>query len=236
MKCLFEQWFINFEPFLQEDFVECILGLIPKTWSVNSIGNLCEVKGGKRLPKGVNLITEKNTHPYIRVRDMNNAQYLLQNNDFEYVDDKTQKIIARYVVSEGDVIISIVGTIGLISKVHKSLENANLTENCVKLTNFTNITSDYLYLWLTSKYGQQSINEMTVGAVQAKLPIKNIQSISIIKPPVSVMEKFQKIIEPLTKQIQNNLVQNEGLKKLRDTLLPKLMSGEIDLDNFELDI
>ena len=55
------------------------------------LGELALVKGGKRLPKGVNLITTPNSHPYIRVRDLNNRHTLELNSDFEYVDDETHK-------------------------------------------------------------------------------------------------------------------------------------------------
>lgn len=97
------------------------------------LGTLVDVKGGKRLPKGVNLISQPNSHPYIRVRDLNNVIFTSLSADFEYVDDETQKSISRYIVSTGDVLISIVGTIGLTAIVDKTLNNANLTENCVKL-------------------------------------------------------------------------------------------------------
>ena len=73
------------------------------------LGELASVKGGKRLPKGINLITTPNSHPYIRVRDLNNRHTLELNADFEYVDDETQKSIARYIVDRGDIVLSIVG-------------------------------------------------------------------------------------------------------------------------------
>lgn len=99
-----------------------------------SLGEIAAVKGGKRLPKGKNLITIPNKHPYIRVRDLNGEKTLELNNNYEYVDDETQKTISRYTVQEGDIVISIVGTIGLVGIIGKSLNGANLTENCVKLT------------------------------------------------------------------------------------------------------
>ena len=52
------------------------------------LGEIATIKGGKRLPKGINLTAEPNQHPYIRVRDLNNRHTLELNNDFEYVDDK----------------------------------------------------------------------------------------------------------------------------------------------------
>lgn len=79
----------------------------------SKLGEIATVKGGKRLPKGVNLIKEANSHPYIRVRDLNEKRTLNLNDDYEYVDEETQKSISRYIVNEGDILLSIVGTIGL---------------------------------------------------------------------------------------------------------------------------
>lgn len=194
-----------------------------------TIGKICDVKGGKRLPKGINLITIPNSHPYIRVRDLNNTCILSLNNEFEYVDDKTQESISRYIVSEADILISIVGTIGLTALVHKTLDKANLTENCVKLTKFKNVTSEFLLLFLRSEIGQSEIIKGTVGAVQQKLPIKNIQAIAIDILPQKEMEKLDKVIKPIFSMIGTNIEENQRLCVIRDTLLPKLMNGEIEV-------
>ena len=84
----------------------------------SEIGDICDVKGGKRLPKGVNLITTPNNHPYIRVRDLNSICVAQLNNEYEYVDDETQKSISRYIVNSNDIIISIVGTISKIKNIN----------------------------------------------------------------------------------------------------------------------
>lgn len=193
------------------------------------LGSLADVKGGKRLPKGTNLVTSPNQHPYIRVRDLNNVVYASLSNDYEYVDDETQKSISRYVVSAGDLIISIVGTIGLTAIVDHTLNKANLTENCVKLTNLKKVTAEYLLLFLRSSQGAEAISRGTVGAVQPKLPIKNIQSIAV---PLLCDEELLTLNEKLSaifSKISTNTVENKLLADIRDTLLPKLMSGKLDV-------
>ena len=57
-------------------------------WQMVKLGDICDVKGGKRLPKGINLITMRNTHPYIRVRDLGQNKILQLNPNYEYVDEK----------------------------------------------------------------------------------------------------------------------------------------------------
>ena len=104
-------------------------------WNEAKIRDFAEVKGGKRLPKGKQLIKECNSHPYIRIRDLGKSKYLELNADYEYVDDETQQSIAKYIVNKGDILISVVGTIGLIGIVGDTLDKANQTENCDKIIN-----------------------------------------------------------------------------------------------------
>lgn len=190
------------------------------------LGELALVKGGKRLPKGTNLITEPNSHPYIRVRDLNNKSTLELNNDFEYVDDETQKSIARYIVGAEDIVLSIVGTIGLVAIVGESLHKANLTENCVKLTQLDGVDRDYLYYYLKSDLGQAEIAKGTVGAVQAKLPIKNIQDIDIVLPDISTQQKISSILRSIDDKIENNQKINDNLQQQAFALFDKLLTTE----------
>lgn len=198
-----------------------------------NLGEIADVKGGKRLPKGVNLIDIPNTHPYIRVRDLNNVLFASLTPDYAYVDEETQKSISRYIVSTGDVLISIVGTIGLTAIVDSTLDKANLTENCVKVTNLKHITPEYLLLYLRSQLGREAITKGTVGAVQQKLPIKNIQAIPI--PLLSEKDKNTLFctLDSIFAEISSNVIQSVKLSSLRDTLLPKLMSGELDVSDIE---
>ena len=198
-----------------------------------NLGEIADVKGGKRLPKGVNLIDIPNTHPYIRVRDLNNVLFASLTPDYAYVDEETQKSISRYIVSTGDVLISIVGTIGLTAIVDSTLDKANLTENCVKVTNLKHITPEYLLLYLRSQLGREAIAKGTVGAVQQKLPIKNIQAIPI--PLLSEKDKNALFctLDSIFAGISNNVIQSAKLASLRDTLLPRLMSGELDVSDID---
>ena len=182
----------------------------------------------------MNLITVPNQHPYIRVRDLNNVVFASLSKDYEYVDNETQKSISHYIVSTKDVLISIVGTIGLTAIVDYTLNKANLTENCVRLTNLKGITPEYLLLFLRSSQGIEAISKGTVGAVQLKLPIKNIQTISI---PVLCNEELHPLNETLSaifSQISTNVVEIKKLADMRDTLLPRLMSGELYISNLDL--
>ena len=173
-------------------------------WKEYRLGDVSDIKGGKRLPKGVNLVTTPNEHPYIRIRDLNAYKVLELNDGFEYVDDETQKLISRYITNTDDILISIVGTIGLVAKVGNSLNNANLTENCVKINNLQSIDNDFLYYYLISPEGQNKIKLGTVGAVQPKLPIKNIADITIPIPSLDEQRRIASILSSLDDKIAIN--------------------------------
>lgn len=198
------------------------------------LGSLADVKGGKRLPKGANLMSIPNSHPYIRVRDLNDVVFASLSANYEYVDDETQKTISRYITTTDDVLISIVGTIGLTAIVDKSLNMANLTENCVKVTNLHGISPEYLLLYLRSQRGSEEIKKGTVGAVQAKLPIKNIQALSVPLLPQSDLQSLNDTLKVLFNQLSISVAESKCLTDIRDSLLPKLMSGELDVSNLDL--
>lgn len=181
------------------------------------ISEIAKVKGGKRLPKGVHLQSKQNAHPYIRVRDFN-CRTLELNDAFEYVDDETQKSICQYIVSTGDVLVTIVGTIGLTAIVGQSLNGANLTENCVKISGLDSVDSEYLYYYLSSPFGQQEIARRTVGAVQPKLPIKNIRSMEIDYPTREERERIVALLSLLDDKVEFNNRINDYLIELATAL------------------
>ena len=195
---------------------------LPQGWKRVRLDNLCSVKGGKRLPADCKLSSTPTKHPYIRIRDVGNGKYVSLTKQFQYVDDETYPAISRYTVNTDDIVMSIVGTIGLIGKIHSSLDNANLTENCVKLTTIHTVSSDYLYHTLIFKRMTNEIELLTVGAVQAKLPIYNIQTMQIIVPPASELMKFQQRIDAVNRQNMANAVEMQELYKLGDILLSRL--------------
>ena len=155
--------------------------------------NLVQIKSGKRIPKGSFLSKNKNDHPYIKVKDMQEYNTKLTDN-FEYVPDDIFKKINKYIVNTGDIILSIVGTIGNVSIIDKSLNNASLTENCVKFVVNDKILNKYLYYFLISPRGKKEIQKGIIGSTQPKLPFYNIEKIDI---PYIEIEKQQHIVNTI---------------------------------------
>jgi type I restriction enzyme S subunit len=204
-------------------FVEGIdLENLPDGWTIKKLSDFSDIKGGKRLPKGNELNDEKNGIPYIKVADMTKDKFIVLNDSFQFVSNDIQKSISKYIVQTGDIIISIVGTIGLVNIVDSTLLKANLTENCFRLTNFKFVHSDYLYYYLVSPFGKREIESRTVGGVQAKLPMYNVQSLPVVFPKKEVLQKFEKSLNPIN-DLQNTLTkETHKLTELKNLLLSKL--------------
>lgn len=224
---LYKEWFVRFR-FPGHEKVKFENGL-PEGRNVVKLDDYVDIKGGKRLPERKSLCGEKTEHPYIRIRDITSLKFISLNESFEYIDNKTFDIINRFTVNTKDILISIVGTIGAIACVGKSLEGANLTENCVKLVNIRYFTNDYIYHFLKSDAGKGAIQAGIVGATQPKLPIYNIKRIKLLKPKVDLINKFTIMIEPMNQEITSLMDSNCNLVVQRDLLLPRLMSGKLEV-------
>ena len=196
-------------------------------WRKVKLEDIVKIKGGKRLPKEVTLQKNKNKHPYIRIKDMISLKKLEINSSFEYVPDYVFEKIKNYIVNENDIILSIVGTIGLVNKIGNSLNGANLTENCVKITTKENVEYDYLYYFLISQKGKIEIEKGIVGAVQPKLPIKNIENIEVKLPSLNIQKKIVKILSDIDNKIELNNKINDNLEKLIFLIYQNIFSNSI---------
>lgn len=236
-QALYKNWFVDFE-FPNEEgkpykssggkmvWNEELGKEIPEGWERDFLKNYCSIKGGKRLPKDNELNNSKEGRPYIRVADMNKDKFITLNSKFQYVSDEIQKSISRYIVEKDDVVISIVGTIGLVNIIDKSLDQANLTENCFKITNCKIINSDYLYHFLASNDGQREIEMKTVGGVQAKLPMYNVELLDIVIPSENILKHFKTVCNKLNDHLTNKKIELDKLTQLQSLLLSRLSVGE----------
>lgn len=184
-------------------------------WKETTLGDVATIKGGKRLPLGDSLQKEKNLHPYIKVTNVSgNAVGGVD----EYVPDSVFEKIKRYTVDSGDIILSIVGTIGLVGKIPEHLHKASLTENCVKILPNEDLNSDYLFYFLSSRIGQAEISKNTVGAVQPKLPIYGVQNIEFLLPPIEEQKEIAGVLGSLDDKIELLREENKTLEATAQTI------------------
>ncbi len=174
-------------------------------WELKTINDLCEIKGGKRLPKTHELTEIVTNHPYIRARDIGKG--IITFSKPVFIEETTFNCISRYVVKQNDIALTIVGAnIGDVGLIPKELEGANLTENAVKLTNF-NKTCHFKYLlyFFLLPGKKKQLEQVAAGSAQGKLGLYKIKDIEVSIPPLPTQRKIASILSAYDDLIENNL-------------------------------
>lgn len=213
-QALFKHLFIDFAPFKNGKFIESELGMIPEGWRVGSLFDIAEVHDSKRKPlSGMQRAKMKKVYPYYGATEqmdmvddyLFDGRYLLMGEDGSVVRENGLPYI-QYVW----------GKIWVNNHAHV-------------LTGKNGFTTEMLIPFLT-KY---NIRGLVTGAVQAKLNQANMAKINLAIPPISILENISVLFESLYDTYRNCCTEIVILSTLRDTLLPKLMSGQIKVDEIE---
>ncbi|EJE4702554.1 restriction endonuclease subunit S [Vibrio parahaemolyticus] len=205
------------------EFQKTPIGYLPEQWSIKSLEDVCKVKGGKRLPKGETLISEKNEHPYIRVSDMFMGGVAL--NDIQYVPEHVVDKIKNYTIGKNDLFISVAGTLGIVGKVPEQLDRANLTENADKLTDIK-CNIDYMYYYLCSEKIQSTIDKLKTVGAQPKLALTRIKQFTFIEPSPKEQQKIATILSSVDQKLELLRTQKAETQQLKKGLMQKLLTGE----------
>ena len=174
---------------------------IPSTWSWQKIKAICEIKGGKRIPKGMTFQKEKTDHIYIRVTDMKDET--ISEDNLVYISNSIFNLIKNYTVSKEDLYVTVAGTIGRCGNVPDNFDGMNLTENADKLTNLI-VNKEWVLTVLTSKYAIDAMNYKAHQVAQPKLSIETLENIFIPIPPKNEIRKILSIIKD-SKALLSNL-------------------------------
>ena len=204
-------------------------GVCDDSWVVKTIGEICLVKGGKRVPKGMSLIKEKNEHPYLKAGNLKFGTVI--DKDMEYVPNDVFILIKNYTVNAGDVYITNVGAcIGDCGIIPDYYHGANLTENAVKLTEMI-CNNSYLATQLSSNLVQTQIKSKIKSATLGKLSIDNIKQLKINLPTlpeqVEIVRILDIIIEKENKAKQAAEAVLEQIDLLKKSILARAFRGEL---------
>ena len=187
------------------------------SWKKVHIADICEIKSGKRIPKGFDFSPITTDYRYIRARDIKKGK--VDSSDLGYISKEVKDKIARYIVQEDDVVVSIAGTIGEVGYVPSELDGVNLTENAVRLTNFTEgVFSKFVLYWLMTEWSYEYMNGVAAGSAQPKLGIYKIEQIPISLPSFEIQHRIADILSAYDDLIENNRKQTKLLEEATQRL------------------
>jgi len=206
---------------------------VPEGWSVYALGDICRVKGGKRLPKGSAFSETITPFPYIRVADFESGS--IETRGIKYVSTNVREQIKRYTISSSDIYISIAGSIGLVGIVPRVFNGALLTENAAKIVlNDEYLDRTYLCLFLSSEIAQSQFKqEIGTGGGVPKLALFRIEQTILSVPPLPEQKKIASILTSVDEVIENTQKQIDKLQDLKKATMNELLTKGIGHTEFK---
>jgi len=184
------------------------------------IDEVCDVLSGKRIPKGETFSPRPTEYRYITVSDM--GEKYISSDTLQFITSHTEKQITRYKVRNGDIIISVAGTLGKLNIITPDLDGVNLTENCDRFTNFRGINPEYLYHVLSSDLIQSQIEASKTKNGQPKLALERIRNFVVPVPHQIRQEQFVGVMNSIDKYIASQQAVLDRCCKARAGLLQQL--------------
>lgn len=231
---LFKKWFIEFDN-SSKNMLETRFGLVPESFKLLKIGELPlvvtdYVANGSfaSLKANVTLYQEPNYAYFIRNTDLKSGTFEV------FVDEHSYNFLSKSTLYGGEIIISNVGDVGSVFLCPKLDKPMTLGNNIIMLRPEQENLRYYLYIWFKWLYGQSLIQGIKGGSAQPKFNKTDFKNLPIFLPPDDLLEQFHQIVKPMFELIDENNTENQALTRTRDTLLPKLMSGELDVSDIDL--
>ena len=220
---LFKSWFVDFEPFKDGEFVESELGMIPKGWRVESLSSIADYINGLAMQKYRPEEGEKGL-PVLKIKELGQGG----------VDDNSELcspslIGEKYIINDGDIIFSWSGT--LMVKIWCG-GKCGLNQHL-----FNVVAKDYPN-WFAYQWTRHHLDNFIRIAKDKAVTMGHIKrgeldKAKVVIPDSDNLTRIDALMEPIFNQIISNELESRCLANLRDTLLPKLMSGELKINEVE---
>lgn len=226
---IFKEWFVDFNyPNATGEMIDSEMGDIPKGWSVGRLGNEFDITIGRTPPRQEShwFSGTPQGMKWASIKDMGNAGvYIFKTS--EYIVDEAVEKFNIPIIPKNTTILSFKMTVGKVSiTTEDMLSNEAIAHMKIKKDSF--LTSEYIYLFLLN------LNFNSLGSTSSIVMAINTAIIKQIKFFISdeiTMKDFNQLVAPIFKKIKNNSEQLQSIEGTRDSLLPRLMSGKMRVNN-----
>lgn len=226
---LYKHWFVNFGPFQSGEFVDSELGKIPKGWEVKILEDEFKITIGRTPPrKEKKWFSSENGVKWISIKDMGNCgTYIFKTSEYLTEEAVQKKNVPQ--VPANTVVLSFKLTVGRVALTTENMVTNEAIAHFLKKKN-TLLSSEYLYSALKS-FDYNSLG--STSSIATAVNSKTVKSMKILVPSKSVLDNFQQEVFSFFELIKTNSKEIQTLTKIRDTLLPKLISGEVRVKDAE---
>lgn len=214
---LFKNWFVDFEPFG---------GKMPEGWKEVEFRDVCE-----NLTDGVhNTVVDDPNGEYLLLscKNIKGGVLTISSSERKINKETFEKLRKRTKLAKGDILLSSVGTVGEMYLLNETPDNYEFQRSVAIIKPNTSLISP-AFLYESMLFQKDTIIHSAHGAVQQCIFISDVGDFTTILPTIDIIEKFTKIVQPMLDTITANQHENQKFSNMRDTLLPKLMNGDIEV-------
>lgn len=223
-QAIFKNWFVDFEPFKGGKFVDSELGMIPEGWKVGRADDFYQINIGKTPPRKENkwFSTNPADKIWVSIANMGNSGIFISDSS-EYL---TKEAVDRHniiVVPRNTILLSFKLTVGRVAIADKELTT---NEAIARFILSDDKYMEYLYLYLKN-FDYNSLG--STSSIATAVNSKTIKGMQMLQPSDKIIDAFHIQVNPIFEKIRSLTKENSRLSLLRDTLLPRLMSGELEV-------
>lgn len=220
-QAIFKNWFVDFEPFKDGKFVDSELGMIPEGWKVGTLGDFCKCLLGGTPSRSKEEYWNGEVN-WINSGEINKFRILEAS---EKITELGLAKSATKLLPKKTTVLAITGaTLGQVSLLEI---DTCANQSVIGVLENTEIPYEYIYPFIKDRI-EMLIQHQTGGA-QQHINKDNVESLIFLLPAKNVLEGYISLVRPMYKRIESQCFENLYLSLLRDTLLPRLMSGEIEV-------
>ncbi len=223
-QALFRSWFVDFEPFRDGPFVDSELGKIPQGWKVGTINEIIQILSGYAFKSDT--FTEAGPYRLITIKNVQDGS--LNIDGAAYLSEIPDKMPQHCYLAIGDILLSLTGNVGRVCIVDR--DGLLLNQRVAKLQPKDKRNIFFTYALFRQDSFKQYLIQIAKGTAQLNLSPVETSDTKIVLPNQDILLQFGGIGQPLFDNIVSNCKEIITLSALRDTLLPKLMAGEIAIE------
>ena len=222
-QAIFKNWFVDFEPFKDGKFVDSELGMIPEGWKVGRLDEIADVVGGSTPSKAKPEYYTQKGIAWLTPKDLSKHPAVYTSRGEIDITEEGYNSTSTKLMPKGTILFTSRAPIGYIS----IAQNDICTNQGFKSLVPKKAGTCFLYCFL--KYVTPEIENKSTGSTFKEASGALMKSLQVIMPDQKVFEEFEEIVSPLFARIESLEKENSRLSLLRDTLLPRLMSGELEV-------
>ena len=222
-QAIFKNWFVDFEPFKDGKFVDSELGMIPEGWKVGTLGDIVEFQNGFAFSSKD--FSENGEYKIITIKSVQDG-YLVTDGSSKVTEYPT-KMPAYCKLQSGDILLSLTGNVGRCCLVTEP--NLLLNQRVAKIKAKESYDNSFSYALFRLKETKELLISISRGTAQANLSPVEASKLPMVIPSEDARKNFSMISDTIMDKIISIHIESSRLSTLRDTLLPRLMSGELEV-------